>query len=103
MCPQAMYMPLTGIEPGTFQSADQRSTTEPNQFRPYGTLDISIRQSQLKYEPKKSKRLKKHFTKEDIGMANKHMKNEQHLVTEELQIKTTRYLYTANRIALTEH
>ena len=28
-----MYMPFTGTEPGTFQSADQRSTAEPNQFR----------------------------------------------------------------------
>ena len=25
MCPQPMYMPLTGIEPGTFQSTDRRS------------------------------------------------------------------------------
>ena len=25
-------MPLTGIEPGTFQSADRCSTTEPNRF-----------------------------------------------------------------------
>ena len=33
MCPQLRYMPLTGIEPGTFQSADRRSTTEPNRFR----------------------------------------------------------------------
>nr|KAF6304793.1 hypothetical protein mPipKuh1_009247 [Pipistrellus kuhlii] len=33
MCPQPRYMPLTRIEPGTFQSADRRSTTEPNWFR----------------------------------------------------------------------
>nr|KAF6392654.1 hypothetical protein mPipKuh1_007840 [Pipistrellus kuhlii] len=35
MCPQPTYMPLTGIEPGTFQFADRRSTSEPNQFRQY--------------------------------------------------------------------
>nr|KAF6279466.1 hypothetical protein mPipKuh1_010244 [Pipistrellus kuhlii] len=38
MCPQPMYMPLTGIEPGTLQSPGRRSSTEPNRLWPESLL-----------------------------------------------------------------